>query len=103
MASTTLTVIVEKGKPPASILVRCFKDGKHFLDLNSPGSFNHHFTDLTEGDYAIYILGFNDKTSGSTLCYLSEDQIKVVPPDISPITCKTPAYLVSFHFTVVDD
>lgn len=103
MANTILTVIVSHGRPPAPILVRCFKDGKHFLDISSPGSFNHHFTDLVDGDYDIYIIGFNDKTSGNTTCYLSEDQIKVIPPDVSPIKSETPAYLVGFHFTVGDE
>ena len=103
MANTILTIIVSRGKPPAPIIVRCFKDGKHFLDVSSAGSFNHHFTDLLEGDYEIYITGFNDKDgSGDTSCYLSEDEIKLIPPVVSPIKCDTPSYLVCFRFTVGD-
>jgi hypothetical protein len=98
--STILTVIVSRGKPPAPIIVRCLKDGKLFLDLSSPGSFNHHFTDLSDGDYDIYIIGFNDKNGGETTCYLSEEHIKVIPPDVSPLKSDKPAFLVGFHFTV---
>ena len=103
MANTTLTVIVSRGNPPAPIFVRCFKDGKHFLDLSSSGSFNHHFTDLVEGDYDIYITGFNRKDGGETTCFLSEDEIKLQIPEQIPLKTTETAYLARFHFTVGEE
>lgn len=100
VASTSLTIIVSRGNPPAPILVRCFKDGKHFLDFSSPGSFSHRFTDLFDGEYHIYITGFNRKDGADTTCFLSEDEIRLIEPVASPIKCETPAYMVCFHFMV---
>ena len=96
----TLTVIVSRGKPPAPIIVRCFKDGNHMLDINSPGSFSHQFTDLLEGDYDIYITGFNQKGGGDTTCFLSEEDIKLTAPIKSPLKSEEAAYLLAFHFSV---
>ncbi|HEX8334685.1 MAG TPA: hypothetical protein VF622_18825, partial [Segetibacter sp.] len=103
MAKSTLTVIVSRGNPPAPIFVRCFKDGKHFLDVSSSASFNHHFTDLAEGDYDIYITGFNRKDGGDTTCFLSEEEIKLRMPDKSEIKTTEAAYLVRFQFTVGEE
>jgi hypothetical protein len=71
------------------------------LDLSSPGSFNHHFTDLVEGNYSIYITGFNRKEGGDTTCFLSDDEIKL--KDKSPLKTEEAAYLISFHFTVGEE
>lgn len=100
VAGIILTVIVSRGKPPAPILVRCFKDDKYFLDITSPYSFDHHFTRLGEGDYDIYIIGFNQKDGGDTTCFLTGDEINVIPADKTTIKCEEAAYLAAFHFTV---
>lgn len=99
MANTTLNVTVNGGKPPVTIRIRCFKNSKHFLDLSSPKSFSHQFTDLTAGEYDIIITGINPKT-GNTDCSITEDEITLHPPDDSPKNCAGFAYLVAFHFTV---
>jgi hypothetical protein len=100
LVHATLTVIVSRGKPPAPIMVRCFKDGNHLLDISSPASFNHQFIDLLEGDYDIYITGFNQKGGGDTTCFLSEEDIKLDEISKIPIKSEEPAYLLSFHFSV---
>jgi len=99
MANTTLKVTVNGGKPPVSIRVRCFKNGKHFLDLSFPQSFKHEFIDLKKGEYSIIINGINPKT-GNTDCSISQDEIILHPPDDSPVNNNGFAYLVAFHFTV---
>jgi len=101
MASTTLSVTVSGGTPPVTIRARCFFEGEHFLDISSPRSFSHHFMDLAPGLYDIYIMGFNPKNNkAKTVCALTLDEIKLLPPDESPKTETGVAYLVSFHFEV---
>ncbi|HVF81751.1 MAG TPA: hypothetical protein VM884_07445 [Flavisolibacter sp.] len=101
MATTTLKATVKGGKAPVTIRVRCFKNGKHFLDLSFPTSFSHTFTDLKKGEYSFFITGFNPKAAdASTECSISEDEITLNPPDPSPIKSIGVAYLVAFHFTV---
>ena len=99
MASTILTVTVEGGRPPVTIRVRCFKNGKHLLDLSAPKSFSQEIGNLGKGQYSFFINGFNP-AGGKTTCSLTEDEIVLMPPDPSPITNTGIAYLVAFHFEV---
>ena len=100
MTSTTLTVTVNGGTSPISIVVNLFKEGEHVLGFTKSGTFVRSFKDLEKGDYSLFIGGVNPLPKGSTKCELTTDEISLHPPDDSPITKKGRKYLVQFHFTV---
>lgn len=99
MASTTLIVTVSGGTTPVSIVVNLFKSGQPVTSLIRTGTFKYKFTDLTKGNYTLFIGGVNP-AGGNTKCELTQDEITLRPPDDSPITKKTVKYLVGFHFKV---
>ena len=108
MASTTLTVTVNGGIPPVSIRVNLLKNGNPLESLNFKKSFTRDFTNLTPGNYSLFIGGVNPISSStdpslpkpSTKCELDTTQITLNPPDNTPVTKRGKAYIVQFHFTV---
>jgi hypothetical protein len=100
MAATTLTVTVNGGKTPVSIVINLFKGGQHVTGFIKTETFKFEFTSLTKGDYSLFIGGVNPLPKGSTKCELTKDEITLHPPDDSPITKRGIKYLVQFHFTV---
>lgn len=99
MASTTLTVTVQGGKPPVTIHTRLFKNNKLQIELSSTKSFTHPFSNLGKGDYLLFISGMNP-SGGNTTCELTLDEIALNPPDPSPTTNSDLTYWVIFRFTV---
>lgn len=100
MASTTLSVTVNGGTSPVSIVVNLFKGADHIKGFTKTGSFDFKFTDLTKGDYNLFVGGVNPLPQGNTKCEITTTEITLHPPDDSPITKKGKKYLVQFHFTV---
>ncbi len=99
MAATTLTVTVNGGTTPVSIVVNLFKNGQPESSLIKTGTFTQKFTGLTKGKYTLFIGGANP-AGGNTKCELTQDQIILQPPDDSPITKRGKKYLVGFHFKI---
>jgi hypothetical protein len=100
MASVTLNVTVSGGVAPTTIQVRFFSPDGHEMDIGSPKSFRHVFSDLAKGAYDLIIVGMNP-AGGNTVCKLTMDTgIILNEPDPSPCTRTTDTYIVEFHFFV---
>jgi hypothetical protein len=103
MASTTLTVTVNGGKAPLSILVNLYKDSGEnpVLSITSSGTFTHIFDNLSVGsNYDLTIGGFNP-SGGNTVCTITTDQIKLTPSsNNTPITNSGVSYRVDFNFNI---
>ena len=100
MPNAKINVTVNGGTPPTTIQIRLFAPDNSHIDIGTPKSTEHVYTNLTSGDYDLFITGMN-AAGGNTVCTLTLDPgMTLTAPDNSPCTRDGNGYSVEFHFNV---